>query len=88
MHTVWKYPFEVQDSFALLMPAGAQVLAVQVQGDQPVLWALADPAGPREYRSFVLAGTGHPLPGEPGRYIGTFQLLGGRFVGHLWEEPR
>lgn len=37
-------------------------------------------------RVFVMRGTGHRFTGEEGRYVGTFQLDGGAFVGHLFEE--
>lgn len=96
MRTVWKYPVPVQDDFALTMPQGATILSVQAQGShavpgqggQPVLWALVDPDAPITQRQFRLAGTGHPVPDDPGTYVGTFQLYGGGFIGHLWEVPR
>lgn len=40
-----------------------------------------------ETRKFRLTGTGHSIKDSPGilNYIGTFQLLEGRFVGHIFE---
>jgi len=84
---IYKYPFEVQGDVEISMPAGATILTVQVQGETPCIWAIVDPEQPIAVRRFRIFGTGHPLDIEPAlsRYIGTFQLLGGRYVGHLFE---
>lgn len=68
------------------MPVGAMVLSVQVQRMMPYIWALVDPdLPPLEERLFYVVGTGHPLSDNPGKYIGTFQLLEGGLVFHLFE---
>jgi hypothetical protein len=87
LYTVWKFPFEVADQVVLRMPEGAEVLDVQAQDGVPTLWAVVDVDAPLVERRFELRGTGHPL-GDIGPYVGTFQLLGGGFVGHLFEGPR
>jgi len=38
------------------------------------------------YRDFRWYGTGHPVKDNPGRYIGTVQMLDGKLVFHLFEE--
>ena len=86
--TIWKYPLRIKDDPTLSMPAGARVLCVQVQGDQPMVWAMVDPLKPTEVRRFRLAGTGHPIDTDPGRYVGTFQAHNGALVFHLFESPR
>ena len=85
--SVWKYPFETTDRFVLAMPAGAKPLCVQVQNGQPCLWAMVDPELPRVERHFAVSGTGHPFRVDGFEYVGTYQLLDGRFVGHLWAGP-
>lgn len=85
MRTIWKFPVEMTDQFEILMPAGADVLTVQVQHGQPVLWAIVDPDARKIKTGFVLHGTGHPLSDKAGRYIGSFQLTGGALVFHLFE---
>jgi hypothetical protein len=87
MRRVFKYPLPVQDAFTLTMPAGAQFLSVQVQRDQPTLWALIDDRAHTVVRRFMILGTGHGADAV-GAYIGTFQLADGAFVGHLFEAPR
>jgi hypothetical protein len=83
---VWKYPFEVENEFIIRMPRGAQVLAVQAQGNEACLWALVNSDNELEDRKFFVRGTGHPIRLSDGHYIGTFQLLDGAFVGHLFVE--
>jgi len=82
--TIWKYCIPLEPT-TLDMPRLAQVLTVQMQGDQAVLWALVDPSQPKCKRRFAIFGTGHDIPDEVGNYIGTFQLLGGTLVFHLFE---
>lgn len=95
MRTIWKHSVPVDSplvgvkgDFSLALPAGAVVLCVQTQGGEPYVWAECDPEQPKVERKFRLVGTGHPMP-EPVsalRYIGTFQLHEGHFVGHLYEQ--
>ena len=89
MKTVHKYPVEITDEFWVEMPAGAevltvQVLTVQVQQGEPFLWAKVDTAAPYRPHGFRLIGTGLPAGDDPGRYVGSFQLEGGTLVFHLF----
>jgi len=88
MKTVYKFPFTVQDEICLQMPKGAQILSVQMQHGVPVIWALVDPDRdtPVVERQFHLAGTGHPLPNALGKFVGTFQMMNGDLVLHLFER--
>jgi hypothetical protein len=85
MKTIWKFPLEVTDFQHIKVPKGYRILTVRVQYDRPTLWAMVDPnetdVGPVEIRIF---GTGHPMPDDPGRYIGTFQMSGGSLVFHVF----
>lgn len=86
MSAIWKYLVEVADRFEIDMPDGARVLCVQVQHDHPQIWAMVDPGAPVITRRFRVVGTGHRIEEPIGQYVGTFQLYGGEFVGHLFEE--
>jgi len=88
MKTVFKYPLTVRDYVEIPMPEGAEILAVQTQHGIPCLWARVDTERPDETRHFRISGTGHELSttDEPLRYVGTFQLQDGIFVGHLFER--
>lgn len=84
--TVHKYPARL-GSFDLHLPEGARVLTIQMQHDQPQLWALVDPHAELVPREFLAIGSGHQIEEELLTYIGTFQQDGGAFVWHLFECP-
>lgn len=83
--TIWKFDVPVVGEFSVPMPVGAQVLSVQLQHGEAKMWVLVDTAWPVEPKRFAVHGTGHPVPPNRGRFIGTFQLDGGSLVFHLFE---
>lgn len=85
-HAVWKFPVPLVDGFTLDMPSGAKLLAVQTQNGGAWLWALVDPAQPKEVHQFHLRGTGHPIQDPSWVYVATFQMRNGNLVFHLFEE--
>ena len=82
---VFKYILQVTDKQTLMMPAGAKLLDVQIQGEKCCIWALCDPAAPEVPRHLAIYGTGNPMPDECGEYIATFQMYGGSLVFHAFE---
>lgn len=81
--TVWKYPLAIADSQSIIMPVGAEILDVQVQGGIPCLWAMVDPTRPTEHVLVQTVGTGHtffPI----GEYVGTYQVHNGTLVFHVF----
>lgn len=86
MKTIFKYPLEISDIQEIELPKGAQILDIDVQHGLPVMWALVDPTEEKEKRRFHTTGTGHPIH-DPGalKHVGSYQLDGGSFVGHLFE---
>ena len=87
MKTIYKYPIYPADYVEVEMPAGAEILTVQLQRNQLCLWALVDSAAPVRKCRFRIAGTGHPLDDEvvASKYVGTFQLNDGQFVFHVFQ---
>jgi hypothetical protein len=86
--TIWKFPVVARERFTVSMPKGAEVLDVQVQHSEAMMWVLVDPTAPIEPRTFAVHGTGHEFVDDGYAYIGTFQLSGGGLVFHLFEvEP-
>ncbi len=72
-----------------LKAANPDILCVQEQGDIPYIWALVYPKKELEIRFFELFGTGQIIPNDMGierKYIGTYQLDNGAFIGHLFER--
>ena len=86
MNTIHKYRIETTDTQSILMPKGAEILTVQVQYGEPCLWAKVNPSNDMTLRTILTAGTGHELPSTRTEYIGTYQLLGGDLVFHVFEE--
>lgn len=85
--TIWKYTLNPGRTI-LEIPAGGQVLSVQMQYGEPRIWVLVDPDAKPEVREFTVYGTGHPVADDPGRqrtYIGTVQMSGGNLIDHVFE---
>ena len=83
--TIWK--FEATIGGVITLPVGAQMLDIQVQHGVPMIWALVDPDAAKADMHVSIYGTGHHLPDDPGRYIGTFQVQGGNLVFHAFAAP-
>ena len=56
-----------------------------MQGEVPTAWAIVNPDEPYEAITLRIVGTGHNLPDEPGRFLGTFQMQGGALVFHAFQ---
>lgn len=83
---IFKYQLEKTDNQFIGMPQGAEILCIQVQNEKPCIWALCDPDKPISQRLFVTFGTNGYLPETIYRkYIGTYQLIGGKLVFHVFE---
>lgn len=86
MLTIYKYQLSAGDRFKVTTPRLVRWLAVQRQHGYPMIWALVDTDGPEEIHPLLVRGTGHPLTGEEGEYLGTFQLVDGGLVFHVFAE--
>ena len=86
MKSIWKFLLEPDGSVA--MPVGAEILTVQAQREEAYIWAVVDPEAPTLTRRFKTFATGEPITGDPGRYVGTFQISGGALVFHVFEQDR
>jgi hypothetical protein len=83
--TIWKYPLAVTAEQQIDLPLGAQVLHVAVQHQMVCLWAQVRPDAQKQARTIRIFGTGHDLPDDPGRHIGSFMLYDGTLVFHAYE---
>ena len=86
MKAIWKFVLPLTGKLEKIpMPAGAEILTLQIQGDCICMWAIVDTLRHPEPRYFRIYGTGHEI--EPGaiKYVGTFQLRGGLVVFHVFE---
>jgi len=85
MRTIFKYALPTQDRVTFVLPKGAEILKIDVQLDQPFIWALINPEAASEERFFRVAGTGHPIEDKNLKFIDTFQMHGGDLVFHVFE---
>lgn len=88
MKQIYKYPLEVVDAQTIILPRGAVLLDVQVQHNQPQLWALVDDS-PGETLTVRTVGTGHPCNDVSDlnmRYLSTYQLEEGQLVFHVFVK--
>lgn len=86
MKTIWKYQLGISGSKILELPLGAEILTVQTQREKPTLWVLVDPDEYNKENRFIESVmTGARLLNLNRKYIGTFQLDNGDFIGHVFE---
>jgi hypothetical protein len=88
---IYKYVLPIQGSKIIFLPEGAEILTVQADQKigEPCLWALIDLDKKEEQRYLEVFGTGNPVGYDMGvvrKYIGTFQLGEGSFIGHVFER--
>lgn len=84
---IYKYTLEVTDEQTFDMPIGAKMLSVQVQNGAVVMWVLVNELAEDEPRTVRIFGTGHPIIGKPGDYVGTVQLHNGALAFHVFVLP-
>ena len=85
MKRIFKFPLQVSDLQKIGMPKDSTLLTVQVQNGVPCLWVVVETDKEIEERFIRIIGTGHSVPENVLRYIGTFQVMKGTFVGHVFE---
>lgn len=86
---VWKFPLrdphQAQvEPFSVLLPEGASILSLQIQGGMPTLWAEVIAANARKPRAFAWLPTGLEFESCETTYIGSLQWAGGALVYHLY----
>lgn len=87
-YEIWKFPLMRKTSQVVEMPVNAVILTLQFQMNTPYIWAMVDPDAEKEYRTFLIFGTGEPITkcdGYDYTYIGTF-LSSGVYVWHVFEH--
>lgn len=82
---IWKEKLQLCTSQGIKVPAGAQLLCVQMQDDdEPYIWFLCNPAAEKEFKTIVMVGTGQNFNTTGMTYISTVQDKRG-FVWHFFE---
>ena len=82
---IWKIPLNIAPVQTMFIPEGAEILRVEAIDDVPYLWALVDPDGFTETTMIHILATGEPIPYELGDYIGSYRVLDGREIYHVFK---
>jgi hypothetical protein len=101
---IFKYPIKVINEQSIKLPCGFKILTIQVQNDNPCIWALVDPEQRTINVKVNTYATGESIDAEEWglheyelhghkyiskTYIGTYQLSGGVLVFHVFlDEPQ
>jgi hypothetical protein len=88
MEAIWKEILEVDDKQTVELPIRSKVLCVREQHGHPCIWFKTPrtDSPPTELRTFSTYGTGHEHNNITGEYIGTYQMMNGKLVYHVFEE--
>lgn len=86
---IYKYRLSAQDEITMPLPKGVQILSVIAQDGQLCVYAKVPDAKPVDVQPmidvrFSVRGTGHPLSGTEGEFLGTAQI--GPFVWHVFYQ--
>ena len=86
--TIHKYLINLTDESAIKIPRGAEILSVAMHPDdffKAYLWAKVNLNNPIVDRKISCRGTGHPLTGSEGCFIGTVFPHDGLVI-HIFAE--
>lgn len=87
MKKIYKYPILIEDKQVVSMPINAEILTVQLQNGIPCIWALVDTSSPLSDVSVRVYPTGGEVDPSPNlKYCGTFQMIGGGLVFHVFVD--
>lgn len=85
MKTIWKYQLNRVAQAKIDIPIGAQILSAQMQDGIIAVWALVDPAAPKQPKAFHIFGTGWDIEETSLCYVATVQDKDG-FVWHIFTN--
>jgi len=86
---IYKYTLEVTDKQRIELYRQSEILSIQEQNGVLCMWVLCDVEFVKDVRTFEIFGTGHNIDYDMGvdrKFISTFQMQGGAFVGHVFER--
>ena len=97
MRTIYKYPLKIVDTQIIEVPGifefgnsfNKQFLCIDVQYGVLYLWCIVDTNSKQKMKiKLRIVGTGNPMPEFLGKedYLGSYHLLDGQFVGHVFVE--
>ena len=93
MLTIWKFTLETMDVQTITVAGQVEkILCVAIQYGKPRIWAIVNTSLPTSSFRVMTIGTNHDFKmyeekyklSPPYTYIGTYQILGGAMVGHVF----
>ena len=85
MRTIHKYVLHGVDN-KVSTYEGARFLCAANQREQITVWAEVNTLARECMATLLVVGTGHEVPSNAGRYVGTAVMAGGDYVFHVYEE--
>lgn len=86
MKKIYKFKLEVTNEQILILPKKSTILTVQSVDNTPYIWVLLDTIiDETEERYILIFATGETIPDIEMKYIGTYQILNGIEVHHVFE---
>ena len=88
--TIWKFLIGPVPVLVFDIPKGANIISAAWDPKTgPCIWVeIPDKTAPKEERKLLVVGTGHALPAERGRFIGTVVEHDSGLVWHIYEEAK
>lgn len=87
-HTIWKQAIEITHQQLVQLPAGAQIMHVDMQSGIPCIWFMVNTLGMssfREGRHIRCYGTGHDIIEDPKQLTHLSTVMDGSYVWHFFE---
>lgn len=81
---IFKQKLKRVDLQTISLPWNSNILTVQIQNDEPVIWYECEPNNSLTDIKIAMYPTGLELPHNVGRYIATIQLENGSVVIHVY----
>jgi hypothetical protein len=82
---IYKYPFAIESKTSISVPSGHVVMHVGLDpAGVPCVWALVEPEAPKIDIAIWVVGTGHDVPEEACRHVGSF--VQSAFVWHIFTR--
>tara|TARA_R110001599_G_scaffold48928_1_gene140153 strand:- start:175 stop:438 length:264 start_codon:yes stop_codon:yes gene_type:complete len=86
MRTIHKTVLKLEDSQLVSLPKEAKILKVGEQYSKICIWYETDTnIEEKEDKTIIVVGTGHSIPQNAKKYLGTVFLNRGQFVFHVYE---
>lgn len=86
MKVVWKHEIPTEEMRLEITGPGLNPLHVGTPQGMINVWIEQNDTKVVRTIELRVFGTGHPIPDDFFRYVGTFKLLDGEFIGHLYAR--